>query len=499
MTHKEESIGTTWKSQAGYVWSLIGSAVGFANILSFSAQVYKNGGGAFLIPYCIALFLLGIPLLILEGMIGNRCKSPLVSAYGMVWGKWGKVLGWLAVLACFSIGGFYIVLTGYSVAYTYFSALDGVPVDSKGFFLNSFLKITEGVTDFGAFSLPIFASTLAVAAVTWWVLVKDIRSGIERVCSFFMPLLAGIMTLFAIVVSFLPGGLDGWLYYLKPDFAKLFDASLWRDVFGQLFFSLSLGLGIIVGYSRHTGKATNVPRAMLYVALGDFVVSFISGAAIFGCLAHISYVHQIPFESILPTESTFEIGFIVFPQIFKFFGPLFGSMIGVLFFLCIFIAGITGVFSIVESIAGNIEFEFQTTRKKAVSLTVSALLVSSVIFCMGNGSHLMDALVPMVIGTNMLIGGLALIFAFQYGYESIGKDVIWVKKGRLSFYGFCLRYIAPLLLLVILVSNLFQEFQVLSIAQGIRWAWLGCALLIAAILGNLSDYLRQESFLKKLS
>src|SRR5271156_6683476 len=90
----------TWKSQAGFVWSLIGSAVGFANILSFSAQVYKNGGGAFLIPYCMALFLLGIPLLILEGVIGNKTKAPLVTAFGNVWGNVGKTFGWLAVLAC---------------------------------------------------------------------------------------------------------------------------------------------------------------------------------------------------------------------------------------------------------------------------------------------------------------------------------------------------------------------------------------------------------------
>src|SRR5581483_5503063 len=103
MSNNQTVSDATWKSQAGFIWSLIGSAVGFANILSFSAQVYKNGGGAFLIPYCMALFILGIPLLILEGMIGYRMKSPLVTAYGNVLGKWGKTLGWLAVLACLSI------------------------------------------------------------------------------------------------------------------------------------------------------------------------------------------------------------------------------------------------------------------------------------------------------------------------------------------------------------------------------------------------------------
>ncbi len=456
--------------------------MGFANVLSFSAQVYKNGGGAFLIPYAMALFLLGIPLLMLEGIIGHRMKAPLVTAYGKVWGKMGKMLGWLAVIACLSIGGFYIVLTGYSVAYTYFSAVNAIPDDSKSFFVQTFLKTTPSLTDIGQLSIPIFISTLTVGLVTWFVLVRNVKDGIEKICSIFMPTLAVIMAIFAITVSFLPGGLAGWVYYLKPDFAKLLDPKLWCAVFGQLFFSLSLGLGIIVGYSRHTGLTTNVPRAMMYVALGDFSVSFICGAAIFGCLAHISHVQNIPFESILTTDSTFEIGFVVFPQILKFFGPFLSQWLGVIFFFCIFIAGITGVFSIVESIAGNIEVEFQTTRKRAVSWTVLALMLLATVFCMGNASHLIDALAPMVIGTNMLIGGFALIIAFQYSSAEIKNDAIWTMGKRLSPYGFCLRYIAPVLLGVILVGNLSEEFLSFDLSKFVRWTWFACALVAAGSL-----------------
>jgi len=491
MSNNQDASNSTWKSQAGFVWSLIGSAVGFANILSFSAQTYKNGGGAFLIPYCLALFVLGIPLLILEGVIGYKMKAPLVKAYGNVWGSLGKVLGWLAVIACLSIGGFYIVLTGYSVAYTYFSAVNAIPADSKTFFVDTFLQSTPGISEFGHLSIPIFVSTLAVAVATWFVLARNVRDGIEKICSIFMPLLAAIMTIFAIVVSFLPGGIDGWAYYLKPDFSKLLDPSLWRDVFGQLFFSLSLGLGIIVGYSRHTGQTMNVPRAMMYVALGDFAVSFVSGAAIFGCLAHISHVQGIPFESILTSDSSFEIGFVVFPQIFKVFGPILGQWIGVIFFFCIFIAGITGVFSIVESIAGNVEIEFRTSRKKAVTLTIAAITVMALLFCMGNASHVIDALVPMVMGTNMLIGGLALIVVFQYASKQIKSDPVWMNGNQLNFYAICLRYVAPILLGIILIGNLSQEFQSFDIGKGVRWAWFALALSSAWMLTRYSQ--RNES------
>ena len=482
---QNQSTDTTWGSQAGYIWSLIGSAVGFANILSFSAQAYKNGGGAFLIPYFIAMFILGIPLLMLEGLIGYRMKAPLVSAYGLTWGKFGKTLGWLAVLACLSIGGFYIVLTGYSVAYVYFSAANAIPEDTKYFFVHTFLKTTSSISEFGQLSIPLFIATLGVAVLTWLVLVRNVKDGIERICSVFMPLLAVIVAIFAIVAIFvLPGGLHGLFYYLNPNFSKLLEPSLWRDVFGQLFFSLSLGLGIIVGYSRHTGKSTNIAKAMAYVALGDFAMSFIAGAAIFGCLAHISYVQQIPFDSILRSDSTFEIGFIIFPQIIKSFGPALSQWIGMGFFLCIFIAGITGVFSIVESIAGNLEVEFKTTRKKAVSITISALMALATLFCMGNASYLIDALAPMVIGTNMLIGGLALVIAFQYCNVEIKNDSIWTGSARASLFRFSLSYIAPLLLGLILIGNLTQEFQEVDLSKGIRWVWFVLAISASWILSR---------------
>lgn len=483
MTTQQHTKNNHWKSQAGFISALIGSAVGFANILSFSAQVYKNGGGAFLIPYCMALFILGVPLLILEGLIGSKTESPLVKAYGNASGKIGKTFGWLAVLTCLTIGGFYVVLTGYSVAYTYFFATNAIPEDSATFFIETFLQKTETLTEVGRLSIPILAATMVVAITTWLVLVRNIKDGIERICSIFMPLLAVIMTLFALVTSLLPGGSDGWLYYLRPDFSRLMEPTLWRDVFGQLFFSLSLGLGIVVGYSRYSGKVENIPRAMMYVALGDFSVSFISGAAIFCCLAHISHIQQIPFESILKSDSSFEIGFIVFPTILKFFGPLLGQIMGVIFFFCIFIAGITGVFSITESIAGNVESEFKLSRKQSVTITIATMMSLAALFCMGNASHLIDALAPMVMGTNMLLGSLALIFTFCYFSPEVAGQQI---GGGKSCYRWCLHYIAPALLAIILIGNMAQEFSSFNLEKGVRWIWFAIVLLISWNLAKLS-------------
>lgn len=476
-------LETGWKSQAGYIWSVLGSAVGFANILSFSSQAYKNGGGAFLIPYFLALFILGIPLLILEGVIGQRTQSPLVTAFQTVWGKVGKTVGWLSVLACMTIGAFYIVLTGYSLAYAWFSATNAIADDTAGFFLKDFLQVTPSLTDFGSISWWVLLPMAATALVAYFVMARSVRDGIEKVCSFFMPLLALTVLGFAIVAGFLPGGMEGWAYYLKPDFSRLFDPLLWRDVFGQLFFSLSLGLGIIVGYSRHTGQIANVPRALLYVALGDFAVSFVSGAAIFATLAHISHTQGIPFESIT-SESTFELGFIIFPKILKFLGPILSMGIGAIFFFSLFIAGITGVFSIAESIAGNVEVEFGVSRKSAVKTALTSMTVFGLFFCMGNASHLIDALAPMVLGTNMLIGGLILIAAFQFGCLDISRDSVW--RGRWNLNRLFLRVLAPPILAIILIGNLTEEFASFDLAKTVRWIWFAGALLLSGILARFA-------------
>lgn len=484
---------STWKSQAGYIWSLIGSAVGFANILSFSAQVYRNGGGAFMIPYMLAVLLLGIPMLFLEGKIGYKWKLPLVAVYGQRGGTIGKTIGWLSIISCFTIGAFYIVLTGYSAAYAYFAATDQIPADSQTFFLSTFLKSTPSLSDFGGISWQILMATLFVGLMSWFVLARHVKDGVEKICSWFMPLLALMMLFFAISVSFLPGGLQGWIYYLKPDFSQLGNASLWRDIFGQLFFSLSLGLGIIVGYSRYTKQETNIAQAIIWVAIGDFTVSFIAGAAIFGCLAHISYIEQIPFDSILTTDSTFEIGFILFPQILKTFGPVLSPILGTLFFFCVFIAGITGVFSIIESIAGNIEVEFILTRVKAVTLVVGIIMLFSLIFCMGNASHIIDALAPMVLGINMLIAGLLMIFSFAYK-----KGALWTPKEEKSFMVFSLRYFSPLILSLILAANLWHESHHFDLAAGIRWAWLIGAWGVSAFLVYLTSKEKSELLVSSL-
>lgn len=473
----------TWKKESGFIWSLLGSAIGFGNILSFSAQCYKNGGGAFLIPFVAALVILGVPMLFLEGIIGNKMQLPIVAAYGKILGRLGKTFGWLMIGAVATIGGFYTVLTGYSIAYTYFAMTQKIPEDTAFFFKHTFLQDSRSLENFGNISWPILIVTLICALFSWVVLIRNIRSGIEKICSLFMPILMVFIVFFAIFVVFLPGSSIGFSHYLIPDFTKLSDPKLWRDVFGQVFFSFSLGIGIITAYSRYTDSKTSIPKAMWYMALGNLLVSLIAGFAIFGAVGHFSFVSGINFENIVPTDSTFEMGFVIFPKILGLFPPVVSSIIGSFFFFSLFIAGITGVFSIAESFSGNIEEEYGFNRKKSVTIASLIMALISLLFCMGNGQHLLGTLAPMLLGNNMLLGGLAEIFVFMYLASEIKNHKIWFNNTKRNTIYFLVSKASPIILTLILIASLSYEFKSdVDLSVSVRYTWFILALSIASFL-----------------
>ncbi len=486
MSTVEEGSSRYWHSNRGYMWALLGSAVGFANLLCFSAHCYKNGGGAFLIPLVIAYTLLGIPMLMLESIIGQKLKLPFVSAFGKEWGSPAKVIGWLSALGCMTIGAFYMVLTGFSVAYTYFSIADLIPADTALFFKSSFLHDSGSLTTWGSLSLPIAGSTLLIAAATLFFMTRGIQKGIERVCSIFMPILISLICIFVIITLFLPGAMEGVRRFLTPDFSHLLNFSLWRDVFGQLFFSLSLGLGIITGYARYSNQTINMRQAMFWVAIGDLFIAFISGLVIFACIGYMSYTTETPFDQIVKSDSTFEMGFVIFPKVLHTFGSL-KSIIGALFFGCLIFKGLTGVFSIIESISGNIEEEFRISRNASIMIALGISTMLALLFCMGNGQHLLGAIAPMVLGINMLIVAILTIVYFVLCNLTIRQEMTlqlgWNSEAKVKMIGLWM-----LAVLIVILGGVLQNeiAEAGSLPMVIRWSWFGVALLLASGLSWIS-------------
>jgi neurotransmitter:Na+ symporter, NSS family len=471
-----------WRSNIGYIWAMIGSAVGFGPILSFSARCYFNGGGAFLIPLAIAVMVLGFPLLVLEGVIGQEFQLPLVSAYGRIAGKWGKFFGWLAVLGVLSIGSYYCVITAWTMAYIFYASADMIPTDTATFFTQYFLKDSGALTTIGTISMPIVISIIMVSLCTWFVMVQNIKKGVEKFCSIFLPILFVLLIGLLVFIGSLPGAWNGFAYFLTPEFSQLRNPEIWLAAFGHVFFSLSIALAIIVGYSRYTDKSVNIAHSMLWVVIAEICTSIIAGLVIFGGIGHMAYIQGIPFAHVI-SSSLFGLGFIVFPKVIVMFPYLVRVVVGAVFFFCVFIAGITGLFSIVEAVAGNCEVEFSWNRRKAISIITALIFCMALLYSGGNGTSIIDALDVMVSGFNVVFAGLVEIIVFMYFSSQVISHPAWFSHPhKRAWRYYALKYIAPIVLLIILGSSLVAEFRAdFTLVQYIRWGWLIIAAISAMI------------------
>jgi len=492
----------SWKSKSGYVWAMIGSAVGFANILGFGAKAYQNGGGAFLIPLGLAATILGIPLLILEGLIGKTFKMPLVSAYGMILGKWGKFIGWSTVFGVLTIGAYYCILNTWTLMYLFFSGTRSIPEDTQAFFNSKILLNSVSEYDFSRFSTPIALISVLLLFFTYKVCAKNINEGIETLCKVFLPVLFCIILFFLVCVSFLPGAFEGIKQFITPNFSQLMNIDVWIMAFGHIFFSFSVGLAIISGYSQYTSKDVNIVKSMIWVAIGDIATSIISGLVIFGSLGYISHYSDQPFQEVVST-SIFGLGFIVFPRILHTIPPMISQIIGPLFFFSLFIAGFSGLISIVEAVVGNIERELNWSRRFATKICISFIAAIALLFCFGNGAYLINIIDEMTSGINVLISGLLQIFCFLYISKSIPMAEEWKIKGKKAYFYYSLKFISPLFLLFILFSQISREYTKWgSLEVTIRWGWLTLTLICSLLLINKSKfvnvYIKYQGTLKDL-
>ena len=471
-----------WNSEAGYIWSMIGSAVGFANILSFGAKSYENGGGVFLIPLIIAVLLLGLPMLILEGVVGKSFQEPLVPSFGKILGTKGKFLAWPTIFGVITIGGFYTVLNTWSLAYVWFSLSSSIPQNTENFFYQDFLGISSSVAELGDFSWLIGIGSLSLLTLIYKINSSPIASGIERLSKVFLPILMGLLGLFLIGAFFLPGATIGISYLLTPDFSALASSKLWLSAFGHVFFSLSIGLAIISGYSAYTNQKINIVRSMSLVVIGDLFTSLISAFVIFACLGHLSVTTGKPFADVV-SYSSFGLGFVVFPKLFQSFPEPFASLFGTLFFFSLFLAGITGLMSIIEAAVGNITKEFSLTRNKATFYVCLLVGILALGFSFGNGVHLMDILDYMAAGVNVLLSGLLQIFVFLYATKVFSNKKEWLIGNRKAFYFYSLKYFSPLMILLILSYRICDDFLTpFELAKAIRWGWFALVILGSYLL-----------------
>ncbi|OKY75170.1 MAG: sodium-dependent transporter [Desulfobulbaceae bacterium DB1] len=456
-----------WGSKLGFLLAAIGSAIGLGNIWRFSYMTFEHGGGAFLIPYLCALLLAGIPLMILEYALGHREKGSSPLAFTRVSSKWEWAGWWMPTVALFGIMLYYAVIIGWCINYFFFSFNLAWGADPQAFFFNSFLQLSDSPFHLGGIRIPILSSTFVVWFLCWIICYREVNHGIEKACTIFMPILFLLTFILVGWTLTLDGAIDGIRnFYLSADWDKInifknFDDpdvwSVWTAAFGQIFFTLSLGFGIMITYASYLPKKTDIVGNAVWTAVINCTYSFIAGFAVFGIVGFMAHVKGVGFSEVIKGGP--QLAFVVYPEAIRQL-PFGQSIFGVIFFFVLIVAGLSSGISLVEALTCAITDKFSWTRKITVSVICLLGFLGSIIFTTRAGMLILDITDHFITNYGLIMGGIfeCYLVGWLLKARTAREHVNRAGGVRLPLlWDLCVRYFTPFVLIVIIAQAFMGE------------------------------------------
>lgn len=440
---KRDGFGT----QIGALLALVGSAVGLGNLWKFPYMAGKNGGAAFILLYIGFMFLLCLPLMLSEFVIGRRSQANAVGAFHKLAPntKW-YLTGVIGTFTAFIILSFYSVVGGWTIEYLI------------GYLSNSFPDSTDIGSHFSTFTQssvkPVILHILFLG-ITVMILWTGVKNGIERYSKILLPLLFIMIMALAVNSLLLPGSGEGVKFMLMPKLSDI-TPSVILDALGQGLFSLSLGMGILITYSSYMGKRESLTRMAIITIVMDLIFALIAGFVILPAVFSFGYQ---------PDEGP-GLLFIILPKVFS--QMPFGQIFAIIFFAVLLIAALTSAISLLEVVVAYLTEEKKMTRKKALLLTGSALAVTGSLCSLSLGelswlklfgNNLFDFLDKLSSIYFMPVGG-ALISIFL-GWKMAKNDVYQelsnsgtIKLRLFKLFIFLTKYFVPAAIVVIFLNKL---------------------------------------------
>ena len=468
---KTESGGRgQWASRIGLILAMAGNAIGLGNFLRFPVKAAANGGGAFMIPYFCALIFLGIPLMWVEWSMGRHGgvhgHGTTPGMFALMWKHpAAKYLGALGIALPFTIVIYYNFIESWTLGFAWFSGTGkyfGLTTrDAMGQFLRGFQGIEHN--QFFASWLPIIFFFTLTLSINYYFLRKGISKGIEVLAKIGMPVLFIFGIILAVRVLTLgtpPAGVssisNGLAYMWNPDFSQLSKATVWLVAAGQIFFTLSLGQGIINTYSSYLREKDDVTLNGLSTSMTNEFAEIILGGTIAIPVAVAFF--GLAETKLIASEGAFNLGFQSLPVIFQKI-PL-GQIFGAMWFFLLFIAGITSSVAMTSPAVAFLEDEFKWKREKAVNVAFTVLAACAVMVVAFFKFGFLDELdfwagtFGLVVFATIEIVIFSWIFGVKKGWEEmhIGADLKVPK-----IFKFILKYITPVYMLVVLGAWTYQE------------------------------------------
>ncbi len=487
MTQKRDR----WPSQLIFIFAAVGSAVGLGNFWRFPFLVGKYGGGAFLLPYLIILIVMGIPLLIMEFALGQRLQQGAIGAFNKIHHKFSGV-GLGTILCGCLVSCYYAVIMAWAIIYMFHSFNLGWGTDTKTFFFEQVLHVSSGAAEMGSFNLPI----LAALAVSWVLVYFCVWKGVEsvsRVVAVTMPLPVAVLAVLTIRGALLPGSWDGVLYYLTPNFAALLDDDVWRAAMSQIFFTLTLGFGVMIAYGSYEKRDSDISRNALIVALINSGTSILAGFAVFTTLGFMSTVSGTPIEELAASGPG--LAFVVFPKVLTLIPA--PNLFAVLFFIMMVTLAIDSLFSLVEAVSATFLDRFPHMSKKVTSFYVCAFcFLGGIIFTTSAGIYYLDIVDHFVTGYGLVIMSLlqAVVVGWYYGADKMRDYINSVSSWKLGpWWSTSIRYIVPGCLTLLLLMSLYRDLTTPyeghppAILFGLGWGSVAAVLLVSGIFSYVSS------------
>ncbi|MEU0490114.1 sodium-dependent transporter [Nocardiopsis sp. NPDC006139] len=436
-----------WGTRAGFLMAAIGSAVGLGNIWRFPYIAYENGGGAFMVPYLVALLTAGIPLLILEYSIGHRYRSSAPLSYRRI-SRPAEAIGWWQVAICFVIAVYYGAIIAWSASYVWFSITGAWGEDPNAFFFGDYLQMSEapgGITGYvPAVAWPLIAVWIVVLAI----LALGVRNGIEKANKVFIPLLVVLFLILVIQALTLDGATTGLDALFTPDWSAMADGSVWVAAYGQIFFSLSIGFGIMVTYASYLKRKADLTGSAMVAGFANSSFELLAGIGVFAALGFMATAAGTAVDEV--ATSGIGLAFIAFPQIISTL-PFGGALFGVLFFASLVIAGLTSLISIVEVVVSAVQDRVGLGRLQAVLIVGGLIaLVSILIFPTHQGLHYLDVFDHFINQYGIALAALVVLIVFGWvlrrlpAFQEHANSVSSIRLGR--WWRITLAVVTPVLL-----------------------------------------------------
>lgn len=450
----ETNKKSSFSGRLGYVMAVAGSAVGLGNIWRFPYLAAKYGGGTFLLTYIILALTVGFALLVSETALGRKTGNNPIKAYKMLGAKKLKIGGWLNSIIPVLIVPYYCVVGGWVCKYLFEYLRGSSHLLTQDTYFSSFISSSLSP----AFWLIVFA------VFTFIVVIKGVEKGIEKVSKVLMPILVAMAIFISVYGLMTPGAIEGLKYYIIPDFSNFSIMTVIAAV-GQMFYSLSIGMGILFTYGSYMKKEVDMEKAISQVEIMDTLIAFLAGLMIIPAVFAFSGKESL--------NAGASLMFITMPKVFD--SLQLGGFIGLVFFLLVLFAALTSAISLMECSVATLMEQLHISRKKASFVMIGEMLLLGIPISLGYGvlgwiqplgMTLLDFFDFVTNSCMMPVAALStvLLIIFVTKISTVSDEVkISSAFKREKIYNFVMKYICVPTLIVILLSYILSTFGIITL------------------------------------